>query len=386
MKKCWCGNENLQEYSESYYKCAQCGTLVSKCDFSDSVYKVSDETEDLYGENYWEVKMTKAAGKNTISEIVDMYLSERVIYWLKYILRYVKLGGTVAEIGCGLGQLQYVLRRIEYPQTAFELSENICRFIKEKLEVNVCCGDFTRENTAVYNGILAFDLFEHLINPEEFLCKCSASMQDGGVLVFQTPCYDSKLNYTDMLQLKPRFQQQLKSEQHIFLYSKESMTNILKKHGFTNIIFEPAFFGDDYDMFFFASKSSIQQNSKEAIENFLNSANNGRLVKAMIALFDRNQELTQKYEIADRDRNDRLEQNKQLEQILKQSQSDDSQRQVQIEKLTEMLKGSEADRAARLEQINKLTEMLKESEADRAARLEQINKLTEMLQEKRTDK
>ena len=364
MEKCWCGNTKLHEYSDDYYVCTNCNTLVSKSTFETSIYHVNDEKLDLYGENYWQKVMVKEAGVSSIEDIVDLYLQGRAIYWLKYIFKYIPLKGSVAEIGCGLGQMAYLMKMLGFAQTAFELSPAICKFIKEKLDVNVVCGDFA-ESEEQYDAILAFDLFEHILQPEEFLQGCARHLREGGVICFQTPCYDEKLSYEEMCQKKPRFKNLLVKDQHIYLYSRDSITAILQNHGFKQIIFEPAFFGDDYDMFFFASKSSIQQNSKEAIENFLNSANNGRLVKAMIALFDRNQELTQKYEIADRDRNDRLEQNKQLEQILKQSQSDDSQRQVQIEKLTEMLKESEADRAARLEQINKLTEMLQEKKTDK---------------------
>ena len=54
--------------------------------------------------------MTRAAEKNTLSEVVDLYLTGRVIYWLKNVLKYIKLGADIAEIGCGLGQLQYVLK------------------------------------------------------------------------------------------------------------------------------------------------------------------------------------------------------------------------------------------------------------------------------------
>lgn len=110
MIKCWCGNKDLKEYSADYYKCDKCHTLISKHNFQDTIYDVKNEEEDLYGKNYWEVTMTRAAEKNTLSEVGDLYLTGRVIYWLKNVLKYIKLGADIAEIGCGLGQLQYVLK------------------------------------------------------------------------------------------------------------------------------------------------------------------------------------------------------------------------------------------------------------------------------------
>lgn len=336
MEKCWCGNDKLKEYSSKYFQCDNCHTLISKHIFKDAIYDVENEEEDLYGKNYWKASMTKAAGKNTLSEVVDLYLSERAIYWLKYILKYVKLGADVAEVGCGLGQLQYVMKRIGYCQKAFELSPDICHYMEKELRIDTQCGTFVRQDVA-YDGILAFDLFEHLIQPEEFIEICSESLRPNGVLAFQTPCYDYSMTYNEMAVHKPKFKEQLKEEQHIYLYSRESMKAILDKYGFTNVIFEPAFFGDDYDMFFFASKTPIHMNTEKEIDDYLNSVTNGRLVKAMITLFDRNTELENAYQLADNDRIIRLE---------------------QIEKLTGMLKESEADRAARQEQINELTRII----------------------------
>ena len=406
MKKCWCGNEDLREYSDKYYACDKCHTLLSKQDFENKIYDVENEEDDLYGKNYWEVSMTRAAGKNSLSEVVDMYLTERVIYWLKFILKYVKLGGDIAEVGCGLGQLQYVLRRLQYNQKAFELSNEICSYMERELKIKAHCGEFEADREA-YDGVLAFDLFEHLISPHEFLDNCAESLKEKGVLCFQTPCYDPGLNYDEMKQKAPKFMEQLKYEQHIYLYSKQSMKEILNQHGFNYVEFEPAFFGDDYDMFFFASKKPLKQNTDEEIDAYLNSTENGRLVKAMITLFDENGKMEKLYEQADKDRNDRLNNINILEKRLEESESDRSNRLTEIneydrllkesnnnlaeaqkknEQLSIMLRESEKDREDRLSQINELTDMLKKSEEDRQERLKQVEKLSGMLSESEIDR
>ena len=385
MKKCWCGNTELAVYSSEYFKCEKCHTLITKQDLDNAVYDIKDEENDLYGKNYWEEEMTRVAGKNTLSEVVDMYLCERVIYWFQYVLKYIKLGGSVAEVGCGLGQLQYIMSRCGYNQIAFELSHEICEYMEKQLGIKTHCGPFEPLGDA-YDGILAFDLFEHLIDPEEFLEYCGQSMPQNGILCFQTPCYDASLNYIEMQNCKPKFKEQLKEEQHIFLYSKESITEILNKHGFSNIIFEPAFFGDDYDMFFVASREPISTNSDKDIEDFLDSVPNGRLIKALITLFDRNNACTEQYHEADKDRKDRGEQIQELVNLLHESETDRAARLEQVQKQERLLKESEADRAARLEQVQEQERLLKESEADRAARLEQINTLSELLKESEADR
>lgn len=377
MKKCWCGNTQLKEYSENYYQCEKCHTLISKHNFDDAIYNVKNENNDLYGKNYWEVEMTKAAGKNTLSEVVDMYLTERVIYWLQYILKYVKLGADIAEIGCGLGQLQYVMKRLGYNQMAFELSQEICNYMEKNLKIQTHCGSFEKAVNR-YDGILAFDLFEHIMQPEEFLKNCAESLREEGVLCFQTPCYDPELTFEEMLRKKPRFEEQLKTEQHIYLYSRDSMIQILNKYGFKNIIFEPAYFGDDYDMFLFAAKNEIKTNNKDSIDEYLNSQEDGRLVKAMINLFISNKQLEKLYEKADLDRKERLKNSNTLEKQLRESEADRAKRE-EIEQLTAWLRESRADQDSRQKQIDQLTAALKESESDRSARLDQIKQLTDMV-------
>lgn len=406
MKKCWCGNSDLTEYSHEYYKCEKCKTLISGYDLENSIYDTENEDRDLYGKNYWEVSMTRTAGKNTLSEVVDMYLTERVIYWLKYVLKYVKLGADVAEVGCGLGQLQYVLKNLGYKQLAFELSREVCNYMEQNLGVSTHCGTF-EESTGIYDAVLAFDLFEHLLQPEAFIDKCNESLREGGVLCMQTPNFNPDWSYDDMIQNAARFKEQLKAEQHVFLYSKESITALLEGKGYKYIQFEPAFFGENYDMFFLASKEPIRENSPEEIDGYLNSVPAGRIVKALISLFDKNAELEKKYLQADEDRTVRLGKMEELGEMLRQKEADSQSRYVQlgqmdqlfreseinravqheqIEKLTDMLRESEADRTARQEQIEKLTDMLRESEADRAARQEQIEKLNELLQSSEAEK
>lgn len=337
MEKCYCGNEKLTNYSAGYYMCPRCKSLVSKHDFSSDVYNVTEEDQDLYGKNYWESIMVKEAGVKDIDELIDMYIPERAAYWLKYVLQYVKLGGKVADVGCGLGQFSYLMKEAGFEQTAYELSPQICECIKEKLNLEVVCGELN-SRTEKYDSILALDVFEHLLEPEQFLEDCKNRLTDNGILIMQTPCYDPQYNYEEMRQYKPKFEHLLVEEQHIYLFSRDSITNILKQHGFYYVQFEPAFFGDDYDMFLFASREPIQKNSEDEIEQYLNTVQNGRLIKALIALYDQNVRKDLERKAMEAQREEILRDEETLTALVHEYQQAAQERLELIEKLSEEMR------------------------------------------------
>ena len=371
MDKCWCGNNNFEVYSECYNLCNKCHTLVVKPNISYNPERINDD-EDYYGKKYWESKMVNAAKVQNMDQIIDLYMHERAVYWLTNLFLYVLPGhGYIAEVGCGLGQFSYFLKESGYEQIAFELSPEICGYIRHALNLNVVCGAF-KPSEKKYNAICAFDVMEHLVDPHVFLETVASSLDPEGIIMIQMPCYDKNLNYAEMLQKKPAFQQQLRESEHVFLFSKESVSDILHEHGFNYIRFIDAFFGNDYDMFFVASRKPLNENTKEKIDSALNRLQHGRLIKAVINSWKEAKKNEKSKKAVERQRDSLI---------------------CQIDKLTEMvtclqkqLDVSEKDREERERQINELTGMVKnlqkqlnESEDDREARKRQIIELTEIV-------
>lgn len=381
MEKCWCGNCNLKEYSDDYYVCDECGTLVSKEIFSDSIYQVSDEEKDLYGKNYWMNTMLHEAGVEDVADLLDLYLNGRAVYWLQFALKYFKLEGTVAEVGCGLGQFAYLMKKSGFYPIVFELSEEICQFVREKMKIPVICGEMM-EQEEKFDTIVAMDVFEHLMYPREFLSTVLKNLKEDGKLCLQLPCYDPELSFQEMVKEKPNFQKLLVRDQHIYLYSKGSIKKMLLDSGFKHIQFEHAFFGDDYDMFLFASKTIIRPNEQKAIDNLLDKANDGLLIKAHLNLFGKKErqerELEEKEEIIQ----DLLIANEErLEDINKLS--------VQVKERDEEVRILKGACEERLENINKLSVQIREKDEEIRKlgnaceeRLQSIVKLTELNTEK----
>lgn len=305
VKRCWCGNTKFNNYYNNYYECPLCHTLVSKVDITNETYVINDEDNNLYGENYWKVIMQKMTNQDSLDGIIDYYIKDRVIYWIKFILRYIPIESKIAEIGCGLGQLAYTMKSMGYKQVAYELSPQICKYINETIDIDIRCEDF-KDSKDTYDAVLAFDLLEHIVEPEILLKEIYNKIGNNGVLCIQMPCYDSSLSYDEMLINKPRFKSLMIEEQHIYLYSKESISQLLRKIGFKYINFEPACFGDDYDMFLFASGNPLVRKNDEEVKQILNTINNGRLIKALITLYDEKKDLLAQINDINREREKQL--------------------------------------------------------------------------------
>lgn len=381
---CCCGNSDLEEYSEFYYKCSKCGTLISKFDFSENIYDVENENSDLYGKHYWQKEMLKMAGVVSTDELIDLYLRERCAYWCKYVVKYVKPGSKVAETGCGLGQMSYLLSSLGYKTTGFELSKEICQYVEETLRIKMHHGEL-KESKENFDAILGFDLFEHILKPHEFLKDCKKKLGNSGILCFQTPCYDPSLSYEEMMNLKPRFREQMKEEQHVFLYSEKSIQKLLKECGFPYVIFEPAYFGNDYDMFLFASGSPIKECSFQEWNERLNGVPGGRVVKAVILLEEQVRKTSEMLAVSQKDSEERLNNINILTEQLNKYRKDSEDRLQNVNILTEQLKECQADSGERLKNLNTLTEQLHECQKESKERLENVEVLTEQLELCRAD-
>lgn len=282
-------------------------------------------------------------------DLIVLYLKERAIYWLKQFFLYMLPGtGTVLEVGCGLGQFSYLMKLCGYREYALELSPYNCHYIFEKLGINIHCGGLRPLDQRV-PAVVASDVLEHIIEPDEFLTQASQTLTDDGILMIQTPSCNPMLNYEQMVESKSNFRQLLCENEHVYLYSRKSICQLLKKHGFIYVEFMDAFFGNDYDMFFVASRKPIHHYSQA--EDHL---------RQIAQLTDCLTEKNQAYNLL---------------------QNDHAHRQVLIESLTRQLEVSETDRAERLATIERLNKQLEEPEAERANCLDQILTLTKMVEE-----
>ena len=341
QERCWCGSSDFLEFSSEYAECNACKTLVSLSPLSANQLIVHDDEVDFYGKQYWLDHQSQDLGFPDIYTRSRKDLTERNIHWLKTLAKYCLPPSHILEIGCGHGSFVALMQQTGYQSFGIEMSQWVVSFGQKTFGIPVYLGPLENVDIPMgsLNAIVMMDVLEHLPDPVTTLQDCMKLLKPDGFLLIQTPEFKEGKTYSDLVNSQSPFLGMLQPDEHLNLFSRRSVTQILNQVGFEYITFEEAIFAD-YDMFLVASKVPIEVNSSDQIEATLLDYPSSRMTLALLDLRER--------ELA----------------------------------LAETLQESEQDRAARLEQIITLTQQLEEAEASRQLHLAQVETLNQQLNEK----
>ncbi|HEV8437212.1 MAG TPA: methyltransferase domain-containing protein [Methylomirabilota bacterium] len=375
-RRCWCGGVLGKEIGPHYRRCNDCGAAVLAALPDPRHFDVIDDQGDFYGKGYW-TEYPRTRNLPEIDERVRSDLSERCLFWLARTLEVTRPPGRFLEIGCGHGGFVRLMQELGFDATGTELSGWVVDFARRTFEVPVLRGRLeTLDLAPGFTCIAAFDVLEHLGEPLETVRRCAELLAPDGVLLLQTPWYRGEGPDWSMFQ----------EDEHIVLFTEESVRLLLARAGLHEIQVRPSLF--PYDMWVMATPGRLHTRAAGDAE-----PGGWRLPAAFRALLDLAEQargIRAELAEADADRAERLRQVEELTariHTLEAARVEEARaRQEDVDKLTALLREADADRAARLEDVERLSALLRESEADRAARLEQIHALDHLLRESEADR
>lgn len=145
----------------------------------------------------------------------------------------VKRGDRFLDIGCGSGDVLYLLKDVGVDVYGLDISEHAVRLAREHGLENVVQGtelDICKFEDNFLTFIRASHVLEHMVNPMAFLKLANKKLAVGGQLLIQTPNIDSlgqifgksAKYYSDI----PR---------HIILFSTAGLLKIFNEVGFSDI-------------------------------------------------------------------------------------------------------------------------------------------------------
>lgn len=155
----------------------------------------------------------------------------------KIILDYLKKnrGGSILDIGCGYGWLLSSLNKKKWKRYGVEPSKDCYEIAK--LNMDFIFNNINKINNKKFDVITLIHVIEHIRNPIIFLKKIKKNLKKNGILIIETPDFDSAMarKYNTKFRL-------LHDPTHISLFSLDSLSRLLRRLNFKIIKFEFPFF------------------------------------------------------------------------------------------------------------------------------------------------
>lgn len=170
------------------------------------------------------------------------YVSSRAMKLQHFEARLRQLGdgvrpGRLLDVGCSCGYFLEVAAAAGFDVHGVEFSRSAIRAAAPSIQSRIVEGTLEQAATlGPFDVISAFDLLEHVHDPHGFLRQCRALLAGGGTLVVSTPDTDHFLRPL----MRARWPM-LQPMQHLHLFSRRAMHQILEASGFRDIRVETAY-------------------------------------------------------------------------------------------------------------------------------------------------
>ncbi len=282
-RSCWCGNTDMVAFGPDYGECRVCGTLVSQAGLPSAALLVQNDESDFYGKKYWLDHQKQDLGLPDIFSRLRSDLIERNLHWLKALLKYRLPPAEVLELGCAHGSFVALMRQAGFHAAGTEMSPWVVDFARKTFAIPVHAGPVESLDLpkASLDCIALMDVLEHLPEPAATMRRCLELLKPDGLLLVQTPCFIEGRSHEALVASNSPFLEQLKTDEHLFLFSERSVADLFCRLGAEHIRFEAAIFAQ-YDMFFVVSRTPLLENAAKDIDSALTATPNGRIALALL--------------------------------------------------------------------------------------------------------
>lgn len=151
----------------------------------------------------------------------------------------------ILDVGCGNGYLVNYLISLGYNAYGTDASEKGIAIAKQTHTDRFFVQDISTDKLPAelqhlqFDTIIATEVIEHLYDPEDFIAFCKQALDGKGEIILSTPYHGYLKNL--VLSLFNKWDTHLDPfwvGGHIKLWSKATLSRLVTKNGFTNVIFK----------------------------------------------------------------------------------------------------------------------------------------------------
>ncbi len=173
----------FEKEGASYVRCSRCGLVhTNPAPTPENLKKVADE----WAEKHHAGKhRTKWEGNPELREIIYGPRMWRIDQY-RYLNR-------ILDVGCSTGEFLDYAKSRGWEVAGCELADHTARIARERVGCEVRCGPFEESgfDEASFDVVTMWDVIEHLYDPIAALKEAWRTLRPGGLLVLNTPNYDS---------------------------------------------------------------------------------------------------------------------------------------------------------------------------------------------------
>jgi len=201
----------------AYFRCPECSLI-----FQDP--RVSSKQEDIYNADYIQKRSQDPGNLNIAGPRI-----KTAQHYYRWVERFVKKGNLL-EVGCATGISLKVAQDQGWKVFGVEVNEKAALMANGVLKDNLVKVGLLNNDMfpdEYFSLVTLFDVIEHIPNPLEFLSILHKKTAPGGSILLVTPNVDT-LSFKILKNKWPHFVQE-----HLALYSPQSMHRLLKETGFS---------------------------------------------------------------------------------------------------------------------------------------------------------
>ncbi len=227
-----CGSDQKMIFSYRdyrYYRCCDCG-LVSTYPLPDPATLDSHYAKKFRDGNYQLLQAYSEQYKMVYEGFVNILTAE--LQSRGQALQDKK----ILDIGCFTGEFLELLQQRGADVYGLELQSEAVDIAGRKLPGRIFKADvFSNDFPQIPCDIVTLmGVIEHVTDPVKLLQRSTALLKEGGILLLQTP--DSSSLFA---RITGKFWPPYAPVEHIHLFSRKSIENLLKELGYINIEFMP---------------------------------------------------------------------------------------------------------------------------------------------------
>ena len=201
-------------------------------------FLLSSSFETLDDDEYWDdVNKHIYQTPSVLKDIRNKHAK-----YLQHIIDTSPPNNTLLDVGCGNGSFLVSSQQAGFESIGIEPSPIAVELCRQLYSRSPACGYLTMGSDLpkTFGVLTAWDVIEHVADPRQFLAVCNSHLQEGGVLLLETPDESSMirklLNIISSLSIPGLdLRPQLYYSNHRNYFTHNSMIRILQSTGFSTV-------------------------------------------------------------------------------------------------------------------------------------------------------